>query len=270
LNDQKENEMKRAVIGLIMLGLAGIAGAENIAFDNGGGDGLWSNTNNWDLARLPTTGDKTTLGAIGGPVLVDAAGAATHNLTLGTALTIGSAGTLSSRAVIFGSAASITNNGTLNTLLYIALNKSSSVFVNTGDINGVGDVSMTIKGGTFNMLDGTYDSVGSLGATGTSGFLNLHGGTMTFTDVDWFDTGAAYYGGYEIDVANDGELIVSGTNMVSYFQQAITDGHLTGVNADQVTFSGGNTIVAIPEPATIGLLGLGASTILVIRRNLKL
>lgn len=260
-----------------MLGLAGVAHADLI-FTNASGN-AWSTTANWldkttglPVSRVPLSTDKVTLGADGGPVLVDAAGAASHNLTLGTALTIGSAGTLSSRAVIFGSAASITNAGTLNMQLYIGVNKSSSVFDNTGDINSTTTAAaLSIKeGGTFNMLDGTFDAVGLLGATGNSGFLNLHGGTMTFTDVDWFDTGAAYYGGYEIDVANDGELIVSGTNMVSYFQQAITDGHLTGVNADQVSFVGGNTIVAIPEPATIGLLGLGASTILVIRRKMIL
>lgn len=112
-------------------------------------------------------------------------------------------------------------------------------------------------------------------AIGSAGRLNVHGGTMTFTDVNWFDPSAAYYGNYHIDIANDGVLVVENVNRVSEFHRAIRDGHLTGVTEKQVTFDGKNTYVRnayvrIPEPSAAGIiLGMGVLALVGTRRRVR-
>jgi hypothetical protein len=45
------------------------------------------------------------------------------------------------------------------------------------------------------------------------------------------------------------------------------DASLDGLNFDTTTLSGKTLITAVPEPATIGMLGLGAFITFLIRRN---
>lgn len=234
-----------------MMGLAGVAHA--IIYTDASGDHLWSNTNNWDTLALPAGSDNVV--ATNQTILIDAGTAEAKALTLvGSTLTVDSGATLDMRAFFQPDNQTVTNNGTIAS--FLAINHNGT-FVNTGTVIVEGntknpDQGIKFESGTFTMLGGTFTAstfgVGILTATGTDGLLNVHGGTMTFGDTDFFDiSNTSTYGNYFIDVANDGALIIEGTNMVSYFQSAISSNLLTGVTSDQVVFDGSDTIVSSVE-----------------------
>ncbi len=266
----------KAMTGLVLLGLAGVAHAVTLEFSNDSGN-QWSMVPNWDergtdpvvpATALPTVNDGVSI-AENQSVQIDAMNAVSKNLTMeeDSSATITANGTLAARIFTHRKNSTFTNNGTLNLELFYNLISLRSEVFNTGTIRV--DGLKVKKNATFNMLAGTFVSSGGLHAAGSGGVLNLHGGTMTFTDVDWFDTGADYYGDYKIDIANDGILVITGANRVSYLQAAITDGYLTGATADEVTFDGSDTKVDIPEPSVTGMV-LGLSALILVSTHRRL
>ncbi|MGB0414721.1 MAG: hypothetical protein ACPGJU_09780 [Coraliomargarita sp.] len=282
--------MKKTVtIGLITLGLGGAAHAADQDFtgdynnnwvdtsaDGSTGDSNWHlNKTTTDSYVLPTANDKVRI--LSGVSAVinsgDAATSAALTIQSNSSLTVD--GTLDAKNILMGNSATLTNSGTLD-IRDLSMNSAGAVVHNSGSITGSDGGASTgglfiRNNGVFNNT-GTYTAPGALAVSGGTaeygGTLNLSGGTMTFTGIDWFDTGTDQYGKYTIAMSGTSQLVIEGQNLVSYFQQAITDGHLTGVTADQVTFDGLDTFVAIPEPGSYALLaGCFGLTWVMLRRR---
>jgi len=249
-------------------------------FNNGGGDNSWTNTANWSLGAEPVATNAVYVETTGADMLQintgnavasemvlgsesdagDAAIGSGGKLTLsgklllsapGNVATFENAGTLDAGSIeLYMGTLQVTNSGTMAASGDILMGRrDTSTFDNTGDITCdhllLGNRSTDV---TFNMLAGTVEGT-LLGAwlsshAGSGAQINLHGGTMTFDDVSVFDTNRVCYGNYSMDVANNGQLIVKGLDLESEFENAITDGHLTGVTVDQVAFIAGNTIIS--------------------------
>ena len=146
---------------------------------------------------------------------------------------------------------SFVNSGTINSsgTFYIG-RRDASTFHNTGDITcGLLSLGNQTQNVTFNMDGGTV--VGTrLDTMGSGAQINLHGGTMTFNDVDIFDTGETWSGNYSMDVQPPGMLVVT-KNMVSYLETAISSNWITGGPGLRVSLVDGDTIVDSPPVGTI-------------------
>jgi len=279
--------MKRAIIGLIMLGLAGVSMADTIDYTNVGGDRLWSNAANWTNSVgaqvVPTSNDTVsvfgTTAATGLLINTNNAEAAAMQVGLPQSArgdaTIRSNGVLTitgqlnvsaqGRSAIFENAGtlnigelrmyrgnlSFVNSGTINSsgTFYIG-RRDTATFENTGDITcGLLSLGNQTQNVTFSMDGGTV--VGTrLDTMGGGAQINLHGGTMTFNDVDIFDTGETWSGNYSMDVQPPGMLVVT-KNMVSYLETAISSNWITGGPGLRVSLVDGDTIVDSPPVGTI-------------------
>jgi len=211
-------------------------------------DNQWTNAGNYTLhgtntlhGALPTgIDDVWVTGAMelsGSSVTGEA-----QNVTMNqdAVFTITSNATLNARAIVGGKTADTYNYGTVNLSLDVSVNATGCEMFNYGDITAAGDLKFN-KGGDFHMLGGTFTGDDIL--TGTKGggtVLNLHGGTMTFSDINIFDTNGPFYGSYTMDVQSNGTLIIEGQDLETYFQDAISSNLLTGA---QVTYNGTDTIV---------------------------
>ena len=195
----------------------------------------------------------------------------------GNSASFENAGTLNVGSIeLYRGNLSVVNSGTIDSEGDISIGRrDTSTFSNTGDITLKRLLLGNQTSVTFGMDDGGTVEGTLLGAWQASNVdsgaqINLHGGTMTFDDVNIFDTGNASSGNYLMDVLGDGELIVEGQNMVTYFQDAIDEGWITGATGVQVTYDDINdlTIVAVPEPGTYALLaGCLALTSVMLRRR---
>jgi len=289
--------MKRAIVGLILLGLVGVSSAITVDYVTTGSHS-WTDTGNWETngvayAGLPVGGDivyvdgttaangaivNTTTAVGGNTALGDNAAnghltinegakltlTATGNLTMGGTGggVLNNAGTLSANRIIFGTGNNyITNSatGVMNLGVFgITMDgKNNSTFENSGIINaGTLQFDGAKSGGLmqFNMNGGAFNGTGKLGIKDSNadgrytGEINLYGGTMTFTDVTYFDHAAS-----TMDIKNDGKLIIEGTNAVSYFETAIASGQLTGVTALDVTFDAPDTRIFIRKGTVISI-----------------
>lgn len=260
-------------------------------FTNGGSDNSWTNTANCSLTAVPVAADVVYVDKYGANGLeINATNAMATSLTLGTntdvnssvaigpgaKLTlngdIGSGNSNNSKIRYFVNegeldAASITlrkgkntftNSGTIvcSGKISVGSTGSTTKFYNTGDITcGVLSIGLNTQNAFVYMLGGTINGTTLQGnSSNDGGHVDLHGGTMTFTDVGLFDPtwvgSPGGYGYYTMDVQRPGILIVEGTNLTSEFKQAITDGHITGHEDLRVSYKNGNTIVSCPLRGT--------------------
>ena len=277
---------KKAILGLIILNIAGVAQATEF---NSLTDTVWQTLGNWS-ASLPDAATNASIygnnaGGVdsGAHAVIDNFTAYTRNLALnlgsnstgsGGSLTVTATGQLNARMVVMDKSTELNNYGTVNL--------SQNFIISANRVNAYNHTGAAItassleirKNGTFHMLGGTFSSTGSLGvqdAKGPGGHLNVHGGTMNFTDTDWFDSSVTDWvlGDYTIDFAGAGELVfdlddTTGETrygaLVTTIGAAMTAGHITtdGVassGATMVTDDTLNTITltAVPEPATYAL-----------------
>jgi len=118
--------------------------------------------------------------------------------------------------------------------------------------------------GTLNMTGGTLN-VGNLRFVNvaSAGHIDLHGGTINAAAMNLDGSGLS-----TIDVQGDGMLITGG-DQTGAMNFLISEGWITGDAGLAATFDGGSntTTLAIPEPATFGMVALMGGGILWIRKR---
>ena len=275
---------KTALIGLITVSIGGVAQAQRTFTEvtdtngDGTGDYLWSTTANWGTDGMPdsTSGNPTNNVTISvdADVVINDGTAVARNLVLkeGSSLTVTADGELNT-----GNFLDLQKNVDVNN--YGTINLAARFLLTTGGADAYNHAGGSItaksleirKNGTFHMLGGTFNSTGGLmvqDAKGPGGHLNVHGGSMNFTNTDWFDSSVTGWDleDYTIDFAGTGELVfdlddVTGETrygqLVTTIGAAMNAGHIT---TDGVALSGATmvtddtlntiTLTAVPEPAT--------------------
>jgi hypothetical protein len=219
-------------------------------------DTLWNENGNWidwDLwptisARQPTSADAAELNRTGMLTLVDSTATAVCS-----ELRLGFWG--SHELDITGGTLDIGGNlrmasGTGDTA---TLDMSGGAVTIGGTMYACGLDPWTTGGNSayVNMTGGTIDITGNLDVgTYGMGLVGIYGGTVTASDL-------VMTSGHVV-VANDAKLIVTGDDSAT-LGGYVTAGLLTGTVTYYSTgeYEGKTVVTAIPEPATIALLGLG-------------
>jgi len=246
--------MKRVIIGLIMVGMAGVAHAAvftNVTADTNG-DYLWSNTDNWDPEAVPTNTTAVNIWSDSGSAahahaVIDTnytAYAAAIKLEAGGSgaktggrLTIDAGGILNATSLTAAKNTDFWNYGVINLAGKLSWGSTAAAGFNYGTINltNGGDLSLS-KGSFNNSGDFTGDDLMGPGGGGT---LNLTGGTMTFNDVSYFDVANT------MNVQFPGMLVVEGQDMTNDLQTAIDLGRIESGGDLDLSSVGGNTFLKV-------------------------
>lgn len=291
--------MKKLIVLSLLLGVASGAWATT-DWDYQTTNRDWFNPNNWNDSSatqpvpqpIPTaTTEVRTHASYGAPYAntpIIAAGSSYNPLELPAVASVINIG---------GNAASYTgsqgaplgqltiNSGTLTVGNGLRVGGSSSsirsgeLYVNGGVVNCTGTggylavgYGHATNGGTTGwmyMTNGTinvnqFDIVKVPGVTTpVNGYAYISGGTINATELRIKPSGGA--GTALLDITGDAKIIIAG-DKVGIIQGYIDSGYIkTGgvdLSYDYVTFDGTNTIIAIPEPATLCLLSIGALSLI--------
>ena len=283
--------MKRAIVGLMMLGLVGVASAETLTYLTTG-DHSWTNSANWTnslgAADVPEAGDtvnvEDTSSFSEGVVITDGTAAAAAELNLGpvsgsgyATIEEGATLTLSLKLNLAGKHATsgrLTNRGTL-TARGIGCPNGSAYLWNYGTINltGTADIDMyNSRNCFFRQYAGsiTCDDLYLRGAGGFTARFDMMGGTVVGDALTTDDpsTGAVLNltGGTMtfndvtfFDSANNtmtvqspGMLVVT-KDMRTYLQAAIDGGQITSDADLSLTYVDGNTILKVPAGTLVSI-----------------
>lgn len=238
--------------------------------------GNWNVGTNWDTGVVPVATDATVK-------LQRNAGDNTSNIIVTTAVSGGVKTQITSFTAKLVKL-EITNTGSLS--------HSGSFDGYTGSLDATIDAggvwNACTASGSFKMASNTaagmansvvvsvYGTLNVKGASGTLALVNDTrsgtSGTNTATvnimagglvDVDSYiiGLGGVQYGNGHINFYGNGKMIIKGDARA----QAETDraaGRITGLSASDINLVGGNTVLQVPEPATLALLGLGGLTLL--------
>ena len=165
-------------------------------------------------------------------------------------------------------------SGTLNVINGGTVDNSTTIGAYDGQLqvpaqaNGIGRVY--VSGGSTLSTGRIGIPAWGGGAHGGDGEIHISGAsTVTATSLHWGDGGTSFIptNGDFIMIYDTSQLILRGFSM-PHALDAIGDGLIVGFGAATVYayYDGANTIVEIPEPMTIALLGLGG---LFLRRRKK-
>ena len=258
---------------MIIVGMAMLLGASAYAdtvWTGGGADNAFTNSANWNN-ELPTLANPGTMGdanfvfdhtknemdnidlTITGAVTWDSSSGKNDNAVDGAIITMsGSGATMDSdRGLIFGtSTVSVTNSATMDLNRDFILNQDGFAVVDSGGMIRMRKLGMS-GNAVFTLGDGT---------------LHIDGNTNT----DRFVLGNQSY----LNMTSDAGLFKYYGNQVDKVTTAITNGFIringveqTDTSGFSITFDGTNTLVAIPEPATLGLIAAFGGGILFIRHR---
>lgn len=169
------------------------------------------------------------------------------------------------------------NGGTMTIGDYFRIGASSTscrwgeFYMNDGTWNvggymavGYGNTASEVRGSMW-MTGGTINVTGELrfnnGST-ASGYAYISGGTINVSGLLNMKAGTAAH----LDVSGDGKLVLAGDQRAA-LETAIDNGWVYSDGVQQsgyemVSYDGSFTTLAVPEPATLCLLGLGALSLI--------
>lgn len=257
---------KKMITCVALCGMvAGVASADITATLSG----AWSDTATWGGAAVPDATETKVKAANGVEVTVNSAATAQF-------LVLGDAGDTGGFVVNSGSLDFV---GTAWSSLgynkggYLTVNGGSVSFVNRLDLGTVGKdanlltqrvCTLTMTGGAMDINNILRVGNGFNDATSIAS-VNLSGGTLEVNALDFGGTGAN-----TVNFSGDALMTIKGDKMGAV-DGWITSGNITGVTfVDNVSLVGGDTIIAIPEPATFGLIAVFGGGMLFLRRRLKI
>jgi T5SS/PEP-CTERM-associated repeat protein len=221
----------------------------------GTGSTAWDLASNWDIGTVPTSVDTTWIDNTPGPIIDSLTTAVSASIRLGGAssgeleMTGGTLDTVGSWIILgydAGANGTFTmSGGTVTTAgtMYVGFSGNGTMYMNGGTIN--------VNGSRFGIA---YNSAASIG------HLYLNAGTINCKDFSMAKNAGSTA---TMDITG-GKLVILGdkTALVNGY---LSSGWITAYGGSgtvlvdyNVTTPGSTTVMAIPEPATVCLLGIGA------------
>ena len=248
--------VKKISVLLVMLLLVDSAFGAWVYWTNDGGDQDWTNTLNW--TAYPTSGDDVVVGkdTSTGPIL------GAGDTGLANWLHVCDTTPTGSKLTIDG--------GTLNVADHAFIGQWGTDQIGTIEINsGTMNTTLLMCGGDTSGAQGDGTLLMNGGTVNISWLLAVAGG---YNGTDGAGIGHIQLDGGLIDVTGGGGLIMSSSGSIDFtggtliLNGEITDmsgyGNVTayaGAGSFVYDYNGSRTtITAIPEPATLALIGLGA------------
>ena len=237
-------------------------------------DGLWSNPANWVDGTVPTSLDWAKISNASNSLQTATIGAGVNATSSKTHLGYTGGGVIN-----------IIDGGTLTTVgddLLLAKNGGNGTLnlydgaISVGKDLEVGQGSGVT--GTLNMYAGTItvgDDFEIAQIAGTTGIVNLDGGTITLngsgSQFNMYAGGSLNFGGLGNGSVSDGLLVIIGKDLTGAIGDDVAAGWITSdLGYVTVETVGADTHVygnVIPEPATLGLLGLTGGAMVFMRRR---
>jgi hypothetical protein len=253
-------EMSKVVICCFVLMVVSISNATIWVGD--GNDGKWTTAANWD-AGVPDSSVMAVIGSGAGIITLDTAGQAASAVKIDSTLNIGIGGELTCSGP--GSATVNFVVGTLGTEIGVLNLNGGSVTISAQVVSiadyGTGTLSM--NGGIFDASAAWQFNVGR--RSGSHGHIQLDAGLLKIGGIAMSaDSTVDITGGTMVLVGDrrGGVNYYLGTDQITAYGN--TDDSLVSVVYD--TGTNLTTVTAIPEPASLVLLGISGTLLMMKRR----